>query len=223
MKKTLLIIVASFLFGGFFASCTANRGFVSSLTRADIRQMQQFKPFNQVGIIEKGNNITYNDSLTDIAQGLFEAALAKDRTLPVAGTIVIEDSLVNNEVQYEIYMLMNFIEKNIRVKDIPIPPTIDSILEARNERFGLVAYNWGFTRTGGNYAGQIGKGVLIGILTMGSYYTVPYKDMVHSGIIIVDSESNNLAFVSTAMRESDPLEESTYRKQMEDLMKKYKK
>ena len=89
MKKTLLIIVASFLFGGFFASCTANRGFVSSLTRADIRQMQQFKPFNQVGIIEKGNN--------------------------------------------------------------------------------------------------------------------------------------NLAFVSTAMRESDPLEESTYRKQMEDLMKKYKK
>jgi hypothetical protein len=58
---------------------------------------------------------------------------------------------------------------------------------------------------------------------MGSYYTVPYKDRVHSGIIIVDSESNNLAFVSTAMRESDPLEESTYRKQMEDLMKKFRK
>ena len=118
---------------------------------------------------------------------------------------------------------MNYVENNIRVKDIPIPPVIDSILEARNERFGLLAYNWGFTRTGSNYAGQIGKGVLIGVLTLGTVYTVPYKDMVRNGIIIVDSQNNNLAFVSTANRESDPLKAETYRKQMEDLMKKYKK
>ena len=223
MKKTFLILITSVIFGGFFASCSANRGFVSSLTRADIRQVQQFEPLNYVGIIEKGNKITYSDSLTTVAQGLFETALSKDRTLPVTGTIIIEDSLINNKVQYEIYMLMNYVENNVRVKDIPIPPVIDSILEARNERFGLLAYNWGFTRTGSNYAGQIGKGVLIGVLTLGTVYTVPYKDMVRNGIIIVDSQNNNLAFVSTANRESDPLKAETYRKQMEDLMRKYKK
>ena len=181
MKKTFLILITSVIFGGFFASCSANRGFVSSLTRADIRQVQQFEPLNYVGIIEKGNKITYSDSLTTVAQGLFETALSKDRTLPVTGTIIIEDSLINNKVQYEIYMLMNYVENNIRVKDIPIPPVIDSVLEARNERFGLLAYNWGFTRTGSNYAGQIGKGVLIGVLTLGTVYTVPYKDMVRNG------------------------------------------
>ena len=223
MKKTLLIIVASFLFGGFFASCTANRGFVSSLTRADIRLVQQFEPLNYVGIIEKGNNITHSDSLTEVAKTLFEKELSRNKTLPVKGHIVIEDSLVNNKVQYEIYMLMNYLESNVKAKDIPIPPLIDSILEARNERFGLLAYNWGFTRTGGNYAGQIGKGVLIGVLTMGTMYTVPYKDMSKCGLIIVDSKYNNLAYVATANRESNPLKAETYRKQMEDLLKKYKK
>jgi hypothetical protein len=143
--------------------------------------------------------------------------------LPVKGHIVIEDTVVNNKVQYEIYMLMNYLENNVKAKDIPIPPVIDSILEARNERFGLLAYNWGFTRTGGNYAGQIGKGVLIGVLTMGTMYTVPYKDMSRCGLIIVDSKNNNLAYVATANRESNPLKAETYQKQMEDLLKKYRK
>lgn len=222
MKKAF-IMAFSIMLVGLFASCTANRGFVSSLTRADIRQVQQFEPLNYVGIIEKGNNITYNDSLTDVAKTLFEKELSRTKTIPVKGSIVIEDSLVNNRVQNEIYLLMNYVENNVRIKDLPIPPTIDSILDARNERFGLLAYNWCFTRTGGNYAGQIGKGVLIGVLTMGAMYTVPYKDMSRCGVIIVDSKYNNLAYVATANRESDPLKAETYRRQMEDLLKKYKK
>ena len=222
MKKAF-VMAFSIMLVGLFASCTANRGFVSSLTRADIRQVQQFEPLNYVGIIEKGNNITYNDSLTDVANALFEKELSRSKAIPVKGNIVIEDSLVNQRVQNKIYMLMNYVENNVRTRDLSIPPTIDSILEARNERFGLLAYNWGFTRTGGNYAGQIGKGVLIGVLTLGTMYTVPYKDMSRCGLIIVDSKYNNLAYVATANRESNPLKAETYRKQMEDLLKKYKK
>ena len=222
MKKAS-IMAFSIMLVGLFASCTANRGFVSSLTRADIRQVQQFEPLNYVGIIEKGNNITYNDSLTDVANAFFEKELSRSKAIPVKGNIVIEDSLVNQRVQNEIYMLMNYVENNVRTRDLSIPPTIDSILEARDERFGLLAYNWGFTRTGGNYAGQIGKGVLIGVLTLGTMYTVPYKDMSRCGLIIVDSKYNNLAYVATANRESNPLKAETYRKQMEDLLKKYKK
>ena len=54
-------------------------------------------------------------------------------------------------------------------------------------------------------------------------YTVPYKDMSRCGIIIVDSKYNDLTYVATANRESNPLKSDTYRKQMGDLMKKYKK
>ena len=222
MKKTF-ITALSFMLIGLFASCTAKRGFVSSLTRADIGQVQQFEPLNYVGIIEKGNNIIYNDSLTEVAKTLFEKELSQSKTIPVKGNIVIEDSLVNKRVQNEIYWLMKYVENNVHTKDIPIPPTVDSILEARNERFGLIAYNFGFTRTGGNYAGQIGKGVLVGVLTLGTVYTVPYKDMSRCGIVIVDSKYNNLAYVATSDRENNPLQAETYKRQMEDLLKKYKK
>lgn len=223
MNKTRLSlpIILMMLFG-LLTSCSVNRGFVSSLTRSDIPQVQQFEPLNHVGIIEKGNKISYSDSLTTVVKELFDNALSEDKTLPIAGVIIIEDSVVNNWVQNEIYMLMNYIEHNVRVKDIPIPPTIDSILEARNERFGMLAYNWGFTRTGGNYAGQIAKGVAIGILTLGTFYTVPYKDRICSGIIIVDSKYNNLSFVSTANREDNPLKATTHKKQVGTMMKKYR-
>ena len=102
MKKTF-ITALSFMLIGLFASCTAKRGFVSSLTRADIGQVQQFEPLNYVGIIEKGNNIIYNDSLTEVAKTLFEKELSQSKTIPVKGNIVIEDSLVNKRVQNDMW------------------------------------------------------------------------------------------------------------------------
>ena len=222
MKKHLIIISLAVL-ALFAASCSANRGFVSSPTRADIRKVQQFDPLSYVGVIEKGNNVSYNDSLSVVARELFQKELSRNSTLPKKEAVVIEDSLVYNRVQNEIFALMRYVEGNVKVKTIPIPPVIDSILEARGERFGLVAYNQGFTRTGGNYAGQVAKGVAIGLLTLGSYYTVPYKDKTRCGLIILDSKLNNIAYVATTEGENHPLKANTYRNQLKKLLKKYKK
>ena len=90
MKNSFLII-ALFFMGGFFASCTVSRGFVSTVKRAEIQQVLQFEPLTFVGIIEKEDKITYNDSLSIISQELFETALSNDKTIPVTGKIVIED------------------------------------------------------------------------------------------------------------------------------------
>lgn len=210
------------LFSGLFTSCVT-QGFVSNVTRADIQQLSQFEILANVGEIEKGNKITHNDSLTQVAQGLFTTELAKEKALPVTETIDIKDSTVYNKVQYEIFVLMNCLERNMKPKDLPVPPTIDSILCARNQRFGMLVYDWGFVRSTGNYAGQVAKGIAIGILTMGSYYTVPYKDMTRSGILIYDTKNHNFAYVSTTAAESSPLEGKTYQKLVKDLLKKYKK
>lgn len=225
MKKIFRIIVFAFglpLLAGIFSSC-ATKGFISNVTRADIRQLSQFEMLANVGEIEKGNKIIHNDSLTQVAQTLFATALAQEKALPITETIVIKDSTVYNKVQYEIYVLKNCLERNVRPKDLPVPPTIDSILCARNERFGMLVYDWGFVRSTSNYAGQVAKGIAIGILTMGTFYTVPYKDMTRSGILIYDTMNHNFAYVAAAARESSPLEEKTYQRQMKDLMKIYKR
>ena len=182
-------------------SCSTNRGFVSSLTSADIQRVIQFDPLTFIQS-SKGDTLKYNDSLSVIAKSLFEIELSRSKTLPIKGNLVIEDSDVNSRIQDETYALMNLVN-NVNVKSIPIPPTIDSILEARNERFGLLVYNYGFIRS------------------LGTAYTLPYKD-TNSEIIIVDSQNNNLVYVATAKSESSPLKAETYKKQVEDLLKKYK-
>ena len=207
---------------GLFTSCVT-QGFVSNVTRSDIQQLSQFEILTNVGEIEKGNKITHSDSLTQMAQALFATELAKEKVLPITETIEIKDSTVYNKVQYEIFILMTCLERHMKPKDLPVPPTIDSILCTRGQRFGMLVYDWGFVRSTGNYAGQVAKGIAIGILTMGSFYTVPYKDMTRSGILIYDTKNRNFAYVSTVAAESSPLEGKTYQKLMKDLMKKYKK
>ncbi len=202
MKKSLVFIITSVLVGGFMLSCSTNRGFVSSLTSADIQRVIQFDPLTFIQS-SKGDTLKYNDSLSVIAKSLFEIELSRSKTLPIKGNLVIEDSDVNSRIQDETYALMNLVN-NVNVKSIPIPPTLDSILEARNERFGLLVYNYGFIRS------------------LGTVYTLPYKD-TNSEIIIVDSQNNNLVYVATAKSESSPLKAETYKKQVEDLLKKYKK
>ena len=220
MKKAFLFIIASVLFSGLFVSCDIwSRGFAPKMTRYDIKQIQQFEPLAYVGSIENGNKFTFSDSLTKVAKTFFQKELLRNRTLPIQGNIIIEDSLLNLRVQSEIYTLMSYVANNYRFDKVVIPPTIDSILEAKNERFGLIAYNWGITKTSGNYENR----AQIVIQTLGTVYTVPCLDMTCSNIVIVDSQNNNLAYVGKAHNYSDPIKAETYQKQVDDLLKEYRK
>ena len=213
MKKTFLIITV-ILIGVFFASCSANRGFVSNVTRDDIQQMAQFEMFAHFGRVENGISIIDNDSVTNAAKLLFATELANDETLSVTSTIIISDSIILNKVQEEIHWLMMFIENpltlGVKVKDIVIPPTIDSILCSRNERFGLLIYNAGFYCPDGE-------------LKIGNNMFTACEGSTRSAIFIVDSNLKNLAYVATAYRNSNPLKTETYQKQMKDLLKKFRK
>jgi len=211
MKKSFLFIIASILLGGFLASCSANRGFVSNVTREDIQQLAQFEIYAHFGRVENGISIIDNDSVTSIAKSLFETELAQDKTLPVTESIAISDNLVRNKVQDEIRWLRIYIDNNVPVKDIAIPPTIDSILCSRNERFGLLVHNGGFYCPDGIYK------------VPGSSIPVACEGSTRSAIIIVDSKLKNLVYVVTSNRNSDPLKAETYQKQVKDLLKKYNK
>lgn len=222
-KATTTLILAALLplLASLFSSCMANRGFVSTVTRDDIQQIAQFEFLSDFGVIESGNKIYYDDSLSMVANDLFTTALAESNILPVTETIVITDSTVNHKVEQEIDALKDYIGRNVQTKNLPIPVTIDSILCSRNERFGLMVYNFGFVRSTGNYAGQVALGIALGILSMGSIYWVPYKEMIHSGIIIYDAMNHNFAYVATSDWESSPLKAETHQRQVKRLLRKY--
>jgi hypothetical protein len=71
---------------------------------------------------------------------------------------------------------------------------LDSILEARGKRFGLIVLADGFGRTTENYNKEVAKGVAVGVLTLGTVYTSPIKcgSTIHA--MIVDAQNNDVAF-----------------------------
>ena len=215
MKKTFHFIIASILLGGFFASCSSNRGFISSVTRDDIQQMVKFEMFD-FGNVKDGSYVIKDDSVTDVAKSLFERALTNDKTLSVTETIVISDSLVHKEIQNEIKWC-NYLAQSlsfpISIKDIEIPPTIDSILCSRNERFGLIIYNGGYTCPDGIYNPPTGSGIYLGTK----------EGFIISSMLIVDSKNKNFAYVAHTERNSDPMKAETHQKQLDKLLKKYRK
>lgn len=223
MKKTSRILMAALLMGFLLASCSSNRGFVSSVKRSEIKQVQQFEPLSLVGVVFDGDRMVYSDTLSLVAQGLLETALTKDETLPVTGKMDIDDEDISSRVAIEIYQMMNLIEGRTRVQDIPLPPTIDSILEARSERFGLLAYSRGFVRTEDSYDKAFGKGAALTLLTLGSYTVIPHKYETHGGVIIVDSLNDNIAYVTTGAFEYHPLKADTYKKLMIELVRVFRK
>ena len=212
MKKSFLLIITLILLGGFLASCSANRGFVSNVTRNDIQRIVPFEIDAHFSCVECGISFVHNDSVTSIAKSLFEKELTNDKTLPMAETIAFSDTLIHDKVQNEIYWLMILIESYppVDVRKLAIPPTIDSILCSRNERFGLLVHN------GGYYCPD-------GELKISDNMLTACEGSTRSAIFIVDSELKNLAYVATAWCNSSPLKAETYRKQVNNLLKKYKK
>ena len=223
MKKLLYIVLFAIVF--VMSSCTANKGFVSDLKSSDLHDIQQFKPNCNIGIIGKQNKFRSNDSLSDIAEVFVDERIARGCVLPITGKIQIDDSITEKRIENEIYYLMYW-ATNVRpskLNEIKITYAIDSILESKGERFGLLLLTTGFTREKSNYAGQIAKGIGIGLLTLGSVYTVPYKEASQLYIMVVDAVDDNIAyFKSSILQEHSPIEFDTYNQHFYQLFKNYK-
>jgi hypothetical protein len=113
-------------------------------------------------------------------------------------------------------------ERNRSIKNIPITPLIDSLLNANVKRFGLIIVQSGFTRTKGNFGGQIAKGIGMGILTMGMYYQTPIKANSTLYAMIVDNRNKNVAFYNkSVLQDKEPTEKENIIRQLNNIFEKY--
>ncbi len=132
---------------------------------------------------------------------------------------------------------MHFLTKNIKrdglqepviiwkeqnMDDVKITPLLDSILEKRNKRFGLITLANGYTRTKQNYNEQLTKGVAVAFVTLGMYTKIPTKSKSEIFALIVDAKENNVAFyrVST-LQDKEPLDSAVISRQLNGLFKGY--
>ena len=199
MKKNNSVAAIFISIGLIITSCSSPQYFASKPAK-EINDIQLFTPFANMQIIESGNTGIYDYTLSKQTAISFQEALQSATYIPITNTIFDVDSATNKKLENETIFLCltakNKIKKMDKI-DLTAIPTIDSILKANRKRFGLISVLSGFERTSSNYSAQVTKGIITGILTLGMFYTVPYKSSLSANIVIVDAQENNIAFFRT--------------------------
>lgn len=206
-----------------FSSCDPTRKITSSVKPTEITDLQLFRPISYITLIDAGNRPFYNDSLSKKSQHLIKKSLRSNQEpLPLTDDIHIEDTSLQNKLDVEAVRLMIRAFNHKKKDSLHIPPLIDSVLDARGKRYGLIIFAEGFARTSDNYTNQTMKGIGIGILTLGSYYTVPNKSGSTFHAMIVDAQNNNVAFYRFITEiEWHPLNEKVVKTQLFRLFNGY--
>ena len=198
MKKvlyfTLLVVV--------FASCTAKKGFVTKIAKQDIVDIQRFPVLSDIYALDKNDNGFVSDSLSSLSDQCIDNYLDRQNNICFGGNVVFDDSIVQQKVNNEIRKLAEIAYDNEEIAFVPIPPTIDSLMEAIGKRFGLLVYATGYERYESSF---------FGILTQAWYSTrgyanpKPYYEYFSNiALMIVDSEKNNIAFYNHSALKEKP-------------------
>jgi hypothetical protein len=143
-------------------------------------------------------------------------------SIPVTGDISVSDTLIQNKIEKEIEFLCISADRQRSISNLKITPMLDSLLEKSGKRFGLITVTTGFTRTKGNYGGQVAKGAAMGLLTLGMYYQTPIKANSTVYAMIVDAKENNIAFFRKSfLQDKEPLDKNVLTKQIQKIFENY--
>ncbi len=220
MKKWLLFLWSVIL----FSSCTTSKFLTSGIKSLEINEMSKIEPCSYISLIEKGNRSAYNDSISCETKIMLDESLEtfREKLHLSSEDVKITETLERKKFEQEINFLILSAERNRNVKNIHITPLIDSLLSIRDKRFGLIIVQNGFTRTKGNYGGQIAKGVGMGILTMGMFYQTPIKANSTIFALIVDRKNKNVAFYNkNRLQDKEPADKKNITKQIQKVFEKY--
>lgn len=181
------------------------------------------EPVSYISFVETGNKARYDDSISQSSQALVAKTLKSfSDKIPVTGETTVTDPRKKQKLTKEIEYLCLSAEKQRSISNLKITPTIDSLLENKGKRFGLITISTGFTRRKGNFGGQVAKGVLTGVLTLGMYSQTPIKANSTLYVMIVDSKDNNIAFFKkSTLQDKDPLNEEVISKQIQKVFEGY--
>lgn len=172
--------------------------------------------------VEQKNQAVLSDSLSLVAKMVLDSVIQNNGIFKSGNKIILVDDSHKKDVNQELGHLFNKLLSSKKIEGIKIPPALDSVMKANGQRFAFATAISGFDRRSGNYAGQVAKGVGIGILTLGMYAPVPYKSIVTLYGMILDREKGEAIFSNrTLPLEKSPTRKNVVEKQYKALLKPY--
>lgn len=186
---------------------------------SDIKDIRLIFPVTYISEIQKGNKAQYSDSLSLVSGQLIDSIIGRFNIDITEKSAVLEGS---QRVHYEraAVDLVKASSKIKNIEEIKIPENLLSELRKSAKKHHFLIFSSGVTRAKGNYGKEVGKGVAMGILTMGMYYQVPIKGNSNIHAFLIDSENGKVLFYKKSfIQDRDPLEPKTLEKQFKALLK----
>lgn len=219
MFRILPAIIAITL---LLSGCSRTYLINTSVKPSEIKSFAYFEPLSSVSYIAEKNKAILSDSLSWVARTVLDSVIQDNAFFQSGNKIVFVDDEHKHLVNKELTLLFNKLLTSKNIEGIKIPATLDSIMQANGQRFALSTAISGFDRRAGNYAGQVAKGVGVGILTLGMYAPVPFKSTVSIYGMILDREKGEAIFSNRTLPiEKSPTNINVVKKQYRALFKPY--
>ncbi len=217
-KDYYYLLIGALLLG----SCTTTKPMRSSVQPREVNDIQKFETYSYISLIESGNRGKLNDTISKLSKSLLDETISGFRSIPLTGSILPTDTITQKRIEREIEYLCVSAERQGSISSLKLTPVLDSLLDSREKRFGLITVTSGFTRDKGNYGGQIAKGIGMGILTLGMYYQTPIKSKSTIYCMIIDAKENNIAFFKKSLlQDREPLDKEVLTKQIQNIFEDY--
>lgn len=215
-------IIYLFLVFLTITSCTTSRMKVSSVKPTEVKELLYFQPLSYIYLIEKGNQLKLNDSLSEQSEKNLSTMVQKFKKLKTTVIHSIKDSTAINNYELDLNKLLEGARRKSTFTQTKISPLLDSVLEANGQRFGLITIATGFTRSKKNYRNEILKGAGMAVATLGMYYETPIKANSSLYCIIIDSKENNMSFYRSKFSQNkEPMDKKVVSNQLETIFKGY--
>jgi hypothetical protein len=218
MKKR---ISSLFLAVALLQSCVSTEEAAKIVKPGEIEKVGYFSATSYISMVEKGNSGAHNEEMSSEAAARIDSLVkVQSQTFRVQQpTLSPEGGALAAKVDKEIEALLLQVMNRRRAYNVMLAPTIDSLMDARGERFALTILSSGFSRVKGNYGGQVAKGIGVGILTLGMYAPIPIKANSTLHAMVFDAKNNTVAlYKRSQLLDKEPTDQKVITKQVNFLL-----
>jgi hypothetical protein len=185
-------------------SCDAYKGYRSQLDPKLIDSVLIVPPVTDIGVIDSWNKQAYDPKASALcAQHLLTGV----RTVLNKRTTVIPirlDSFNLKREQFEIGVLVDACARSRQKNLVLIPPFIDTLMALNGVNYAICLSQTGFTRSGGNYAGQMVAGIALSLIVGIGYIPVKATSTIYC--VVLDHRNKNVAFYKSIGGQFEPID-----------------
>ena len=174
---------------------------------AQIDAMVLLPPLGVVSLIGQGNRAAFDaNASADASELMRQAIFRHDEKLHLQGQLLLKDSVAQRTIALRTAQAFGLLAGRRKVAMAQPQPWLDSLLTARRQRYGLVSYVAGFTRTPANRRALIARDLGIGLLSLGAVVPITPSAATKIGVFVYDAQTHRVVYYKVSLpAEKDPL------------------